>query len=143
MRTYPYITVLPPVHAGRPAFDRFRLDGLSASSRSFSGWKLTLQKALQDLSVVKLAPYSGQKGQNCNGQISEVRTNEKFAKEPAMADKVEVCMCEKCGNEVEMTISCQWTDVQTPYGEILKQQKETRTCKVCGNEAETIIDLGD
>ena len=29
-----------------------------------------------------------------------------------MADKVEVCMCEKCGNEAEMTISCQWVDVQ-------------------------------
>jgi hypothetical protein len=60
-----------------------------------------------------------------------------------MADKVEVCMCEKCGHEAEMTISCQWADVQTPYGEILKQQKETRTCKVCGNEAEMIIDFGD
>jgi transcription elongation factor Elf1 len=60
-----------------------------------------------------------------------------------VADKVDVCMCEKCGNEAEMNISFQLSQVQTPYGEIWKGQKETRTCKVCGNEAETIIDLGD
>ncbi len=60
-----------------------------------------------------------------------------------MADKVEVCTCEKCGNEAEMTISCQWVDVKTPSGEIKKKQQETRTCKVCGNEANMIIDFGD
>jgi hypothetical protein len=66
-----------------------------------------------------------------------------FKKEIAMADKIEVCMCEKCGNEAEMTISCQWVDVQAPSGETQKKQKETRTCKVCGNEADMIIDFGD
>ena len=57
-----------------------------------------------------------------------------------MADKVEVCTCEKCGNEAEMTISCQLLEVQGPTGEVKKKQKETRTCKVCGNEADMIID---
>jgi len=60
-----------------------------------------------------------------------------------VADKVEVCMCEKRENEAEMTISCQWVEVQTPYGETQKKQKETRTCKVSGNEADMIIDFGD
>jgi hypothetical protein len=52
-------------------------------------------------------------------------------------------MCEKCGNEAEMTISCQWIETQGPAGETSKKQKETRTCKVCGNEADMIIDFGD
>jgi len=58
-----------------------------------------------------------------------------------MADKIEVCMCEKCGNESEMTVSCQWVDVQASSGEIRKKQKETRTCSVCGNEADLIVDF--
>ncbi len=60
-----------------------------------------------------------------------------------MAYKVEVCMCEKCGNEAEMTISSNWVDGRTASGETEKKQKETRVCKVCGNEADTIIDFGD
>jgi len=70
-----------------------------------------------------------------------------FKVEGAMADKVvcwvEVSTCEKCGNEAEMSICLQLSQVQTPYGEIWKKQKETRTCQVCGNEAEMIIDFGD
>jgi hypothetical protein len=58
-----------------------------------------------------------------------------------MADKVEVCMCDKCGNEAEMTISCQMVEVKTEAGATQKKQKETRTCKVCGNEADMIIDF--
>jgi hypothetical protein len=50
-------------------------------------------------------------------------------------------MCEKCGNEAEMTISRQWIDVKAPTGETQKKQKETMTCKVCGNEADLIIDF--
>jgi hypothetical protein len=57
-----------------------------------------------------------------------------------MTDKVEVCKCEKCGNEAEMIVSCQWVDVPEPSGETRKKQKETRTCKVCGNEADMIVD---
>ena len=60
-----------------------------------------------------------------------------------MNDKVEVCMCEKCGNEAEMTVSCQWIEVPTKSGETKKKQKETRTCKVCGNEADMIIDFDE
>ena len=58
-----------------------------------------------------------------------------------MADKVEVCTCEKCGNEAEMTIKCEMVDVHTASGATEKKQKETRTCKVCGNEADMIIDF--
>ncbi len=50
-------------------------------------------------------------------------------------------MCEKCGNEAEMVVSCQWVDVRVPSGEVKKRQKETWTCKVCGNEADMIIDF--
>jgi hypothetical protein len=52
-------------------------------------------------------------------------------------------MCEKCGNEAEMTISCQWVGVQAATGKTQKKQKETRTCKVCGNEADMIIDFDE
>ena len=40
-----------------------------------------------------------------------------------MADKVEVCMCDKCGNEAEMTIKCELVERQTPSGTIEKKQK--------------------
>ena len=61
-----------------------------------------------------------------------------------MAEKthrVEQCHCEKCGNEAEMTITCQMVEVQAPSGEVKQKQRETRTCKVCGNEADMIIDF--
>jgi hypothetical protein len=65
----------------------------------------------------------------------------KPAREKSMADKIEVCMCEKCGNEAEMTVSCQWIEVRSPSGETQKKQRETRTCKVCGNEADLVVDF--
>ncbi len=55
--------------------------------------------------------------------------------------KVETCMCEKCGNEAEMTIVCTMVDVETPTGKVEQKKKESRTCKVCGNEADMIIDF--
>jgi hypothetical protein len=58
-----------------------------------------------------------------------------------MADRVEVCMCEKCGNEAEMTVTCKMVEIPGPSGEVTKKQKETYTCKVCGNEADMIIDF--
>lgn len=58
-------------------------------------------------------------------------------------EKREVCMCEKCGNEAEMTVSCQLVDVEGPAGSTVKKEKQTRTCTVCGNEADMIIDFGD
>ncbi len=58
-------------------------------------------------------------------------------------EKREVCHCEKCGNEAEMTITCQLVDVEAAPGKTVKKQQETRTCTVCGNEANMIIDFGD
>ena len=60
-----------------------------------------------------------------------------------MDDKVEVCVCEKCGKDTEMNIFSQLSLIQTPYGEIWKKLRETKTCKVCGNETEVIIDFAD
>lgn len=55
--------------------------------------------------------------------------------------RVETCMCDKCGNEAEMTISCKMVDIETAPGKVEQKKKETRTCKVCGNEADMIIDF--
>lgn len=60
-----------------------------------------------------------------------------------MAEKREVCKCEKCGNEAEMVVTCELVDVADGSGGKQQKQKETRTCTVCGNEADMIIDLGD
>ena len=60
-----------------------------------------------------------------------------------MADKIEVCHCEKCGNEAEMTISCEMVDVKASSGKVEQKKRETRTCKVCGNEADMIIDFDE
>jgi len=53
-------------------------------------------------------------------------------------EKREVCMCENCGNEAEMTINCQTIEVEK-----VQKQKKTATCSVCGNEADLIVDFGD
>ncbi|MEM5788341.1 MAG: hypothetical protein AAGU11_13580 [Syntrophobacteraceae bacterium] len=58
-----------------------------------------------------------------------------------MAEKVQVCHCDKCGNEAEMTITCEMVDVQAASGKIEKKEKHTGTCKVCGNEADLVIDF--
>lgn len=60
-----------------------------------------------------------------------------------MADRVEVCTCDKCGNEAEMTISCSLVELKDETGKVEKKKKETRVCKVCGNEADMIIDFDD
>jgi len=61
-----------------------------------------------------------------------------------MEDKrIEVCNCEECGNEAEMTITCKLIEVAEPSGAKAKKQQETRTCTVCGNEADMIIDFGE
>ena len=60
-----------------------------------------------------------------------------------MADRIEVCNCDKCGNEAEMTISCRVIDAETTSGIKAKKQIETRICKICGNEADMIIDFDD
>ncbi|MGD9506219.1 MAG: hypothetical protein AB7W37_15010 [Syntrophobacteraceae bacterium] len=55
-------------------------------------------------------------------------------------EKKEVCTCTKCGNEAEMTVTCEWVDVEESPGIVKKKQKETKKCSVCGNEADMIIE---
>lgn len=57
-----------------------------------------------------------------------------------MEEKREVCVCEKCGNEAEMIITCSYVTVESE-GEGKLHKKETRTCSVCGNEADIIIGM--
>jgi hypothetical protein len=58
-----------------------------------------------------------------------------------MTQKREVCHCEKCGNEAEMTVTCEFIEVAETPTVVKKKQKETRVCTVCGNEANMIIDF--
>jgi len=55
-----------------------------------------------------------------------------------MADKVEICICEKCGNEAEMTIASKWI-ILKPSGEIRMKRERTWKCQVCGNETDMLI----
>lgn len=57
--------------------------------------------------------------------------------------KREVCQCEKCGNEAEMTITCQLIEVEEAPKVVKKKEQQHRVCTVCGNEADMIIDFGD
>lgn len=57
--------------------------------------------------------------------------------------KREVCHCEKCGNEAEMTITCQLIEVEEAPSVVKKKEKQTRHCTVCGNEADMIIDFDE
>jgi ribosomal protein L34E len=58
----------------------------------------------------------------------------------------QVCTCEKCGNESEMIVTCEWVEVEqgkkkkNTKGEPARA-KGTGTCTRCGNEAETWVDL--
>jgi hypothetical protein len=58
-----------------------------------------------------------------------------------MAEKREMCTCEKCGNEAEMVVTCQLVEIEEAPKSIKKMEKQTRTCTVCGNEADMIVDL--
>ncbi len=60
--------------------------------------------------------------------------------------KTMVCMCEKCGNEAEMTIKCE--EMVPPAatgpsccGPRKKQMKRSIVCTQCGGEADLIVDL--
>jgi hypothetical protein len=71
-----------------------------------------------------------------------------FIEEARMGKKtqrVEVCKCENCGNEGEMTVTCELVDVphkHEPARKATKKQEiKSFTCTKCGNEAEMIIDL--
>lgn len=60
-----------------------------------------------------------------------------------MSEKKEFCTCDKCGNEAEMLITCEWVDVARPSGgrstSKIEPQDSTRVCRRCGNEANMII----
>lgn len=58
-----------------------------------------------------------------------------------MGNTVQECVCEKCGNEAEMTITCQSIEVADPSGAKKKVQQETRTCTVCGTEM--VVNVGE
>ena len=60
-----------------------------------------------------------------------------------MAEKREVCTCTNCGNEAEMTVTCEFIEVPVAPNVVKKKQKETRVCSVCGNEADMIIDFDE
>jgi len=66
----------------------------------------------------------------------------KFTKEvmKMMENRREECHCDKCGNEAEMTITCQMIDTDDRLGAKKKVQQETRTCTVCGGEMVTVMD---
>ena len=59
--------------------------------------------------------------------------------------RVEVCKCEKCGNEAEMTVTCEIVTLKSETKEGkesgTKQEKKSFTCINCGNEASMIIDM--
>lgn len=60
--------------------------------------------------------------------------------------KTVVCMCDKCGNEAEMTIKCEEiisepVPVAPAVPRRPKQMKRTITCTQCGSEADMIVDF--
>jgi hypothetical protein len=59
-------------------------------------------------------------------------------------EMIEVCKCEKCGNEAEMTVTCELLplkDVEKKATGAKKQEKRSFTCTKCGSEADMIVDL--
>jgi hypothetical protein len=56
----------------------------------------------------------------------------------------EVCVCEKCGNEAEMVVTCEWVPVgqeeQKAGVEARAKERKTFTCVNCGNEADITVD---
>jgi len=60
--------------------------------------------------------------------------------------KVEMCKCHNCGNEGQMTVTCELIDVPAEKKKkaakpVKQQEVKTFTCTKCGNESEMIIDL--
>ena len=58
-----------------------------------------------------------------------------------MGKTIQECVCEKCGNEADMTITCQSIEVEDKSGAKTKMQQETRTCSVCG--AEMVVNVSE
>lgn len=59
--------------------------------------------------------------------------------------QVQVCKCENCGNEAEMTVVCEWVPAPAAAAAQPKaggrRQKKSFTCVNCGNEADLTVDL--
>ena len=66
-------------------------------------------------------------------------------------EKKEICRCESCGNEAEMTFTCTLPDIDNESAQADEQlsdsgmekkhkMKGTATCEHCGNEADMWID---
>ena len=55
-------------------------------------------------------------------------------------EKIEVCTCEKCGNEAEMIITCGFVPVEREDKKEIKKETHHITCKHCGNEADMILE---
>ena len=58
--------------------------------------------------------------------------------------RVEVCRCENCGNEAEMTVVCELLPLEPTAEEAPpapKKEKRSFTCVNCGNEADMIVDI--
>jgi hypothetical protein len=63
----------------------------------------------------------------------------------------QVCICENCGNEAEMIITCSLEPVagetreEVPAGDTARQTRKKipghATCTHCGNEAEILLDF--
>jgi transcription elongation factor Elf1 len=86
-------------------------------------------------------PGARGRGRNACSSSEEVRTMAKTER------RVQVCKCDKCGNEAEMEVTCEWVTLE---GEAQEKKafspppaggKGTFTCIHCGNEAEMIVDL--
>lgn len=61
-----------------------------------------------------------------------------------MADikKTQICKCENCGNEAEMTFTCTLPDeIKHETHSHPHKVKGTATCSHCGNEAEMWLDF--
>ena len=63
---------------------------------------------------------------------------------------VEVCRCENCGNEAEMTVVCEMVPLEKEPeakppeqadSQASRQEKRSFTCVNCGNEADMIVDI--
>ena len=62
-----------------------------------------------------------------------------------LIEKKQLCKCENCGNEAEMTFVCTLPDenekTASEEKKSAQQVKGTATCTSCGNEADMWIDL--
>jgi transcription elongation factor Elf1 len=54
---------------------------------------------------------------------------------------IEVCNCENCGNEAEMSITCKLVEIKEPSGVKKHKEHKSRTCTVCGSKADMIINV--